>query len=202
MPAPEAYFALFLYIQHHGIDTQCIGLAVYIAAMRSIWSAEGHIALGAITGSGGTRTKATGLDIPQEAIDAYERVKDVDLDSINERVITRHDEGTDRVLRLAGEHIHKGLTSRDLTENVEQLQIIRGLEIVRVKVMAALLKLAERAEVKGFCDHPHPNVAAQPTTFDKRLAMFGEGLLCSRRLDRVSTTIRSAVSGRWARRWI
>ena len=32
---------------------------------------------------------------------------------------------------LAGhEHVHKGMTSRDLTENVEQLQIRRSLELV------------------------------------------------------------------------
>ena len=31
---------------------------------------------------------------------------------------------------LAGhEHVHKGMTSRDLTENVEQLQIRRSLEL-------------------------------------------------------------------------
>ena len=90
---------------------------------------------------------------------------------------------------LAGhEHIHKGLTSRDLTENVEQLQIIQALEVVRNKAIAALLKLADRAEEWKdlvITARTH-NVPAQPTTFGKRLAMFGEDLLLAvRELDRV-----------------
>ena len=63
--------------------------------------------------------------------------------------MTRHDVKAriEEFCALAGhEHIHKGLTSRDLTENVEQLQILRGLELIRLKAMAALSKLADRAE--------------------------------------------------------
>ena len=104
--------------------------------------------------------------------------------------MTRHDVKAriEEFCALAGhEHIHKGLTSRDLTENVEQLQIIRGLEMVRTKVLAALLKLADRAEQWQdlvITARTH-NVPAQPTTFGKRLAMFGEDLLCAvRELDR------------------
>ena len=163
-------------------------------AMRAVWSAEGRVLLErdywiAVL----RRQKDLGLDVPQEAIDAYERVKSqVDLDSINEReAITRHDVKAriEEFCALAGhEHIHKGLTSRDLTENVEQLQILRGMEIIRVKTMAALLKLSERAEEwKNFVITARThNVPAQPTTFGKRLAMFGEDLLCAvRELDRI-----------------
>ncbi|NIW86503.1 MAG: adenylosuccinate lyase, partial [Gammaproteobacteria bacterium] len=47
---------------------------------------------------------------------------------------------------LAGhEHIHKGMTSRDLTENVEQMQVRSALEIVRDRMVAALARLAQRA---------------------------------------------------------
>ena len=45
--------------------------------------------------------------------------------------VTRHDVKAriEEFCALAGhEHVHKGMTSRDLTENVEQLQVRRSLE--------------------------------------------------------------------------
>lgn len=162
--------------------------------MRAVWSAEGRIGLERDYWVAVLRAqKDLGLNIPQEAIDAYERVKgQIDLDSINEREsITRHDVKAriEEFCALAGyEHIHKGLTSRDLTENVEQLQILRGLEVIRTKAVAALVKVADRAEQWKdlvITARTH-NVPAQPTTFGKRLAMFGEDLLCAvRELDRI-----------------
>ena len=162
--------------------------------MKAIWGAEGRIALERDYWIAVLKAqKDLGLDIPQEAIDAYERVKGtVDVASINRReAITRHDVKAriEEFCDLAGyEHIHKGLTSRDLTENVEQLQIIQALELVRTKAVAALLKVAERAEQWKdlvITARTH-NVPAQPTTFGKRLAMFGEDLLCAaRELDRI-----------------
>ena len=108
---------------------------------------------------------------------------DVNLASIMERErITRHDVKAriEEFCDLAGhQHIHKGMTSRDLTENVEQLQVFRSLIILRDKTIATLAKISKRSEqwkdlvVTG---RTH-NVAAQPTTFGKRLAMFGEELL-------------------------
>src|SRR5260221_5765839 len=85
--------------------------------------------------------RALGLDIPVAAIEAYERVKGlVDLDSIRVRErVTRHDVKAriDEFCTLAGhEHAHKGLTSRDLTENVEQLQVLRSLQRLRVTYVA------------------------------------------------------------------
>jgi adenylosuccinate lyase len=163
-------------------------------SMKAVWSAEGRIALERDYWIAVLRAqKDLGLDIPQAAIDAYERVKGtINLDSINQReAVTRHDVKAriEEFCDLAGyEHIHKGLTSRDLTENVEQLQIIQALEIVRTKAVAALLKVAERAEhwkELVITARTH-NVPAQPTTFGKRLAMFGEDLLCAvRELDRI-----------------
>jgi adenylosuccinate lyase len=163
-------------------------------AMCAVWSAEGRIKLERDYWIAVLRAqKELGLNIPQEAIDAYERVKgEINLDSINEReAITRHDVKAriEEFCDLAGhEHIHKGLTSRDLTENVEQLQIIRALEVVRNKAVAALLALANRAEEWKslvITARTH-NVPAQPTTFGKRLAMFGEDLLLAvRELDRI-----------------
>ena len=73
----------------------------------------------------------------------------VDLDSIAARErVTRHDVKAriEEFSALAGhEHIHKGMTSRDLTENVEQLQIRDSLLLIRDLMVAALRRLAERA---------------------------------------------------------
>ena len=83
---------------------------------------------------------------------------------------------------LAGhEEIHKGMTSRDLTENVEQLQVFSALRVIHDKAIAALAAMARRAaewRELVIAGRTH-NVAAQPTTVGKRLAMFGEELLDS-----------------------
>ncbi len=128
--------------------------------------------------------KDLGLEISAESITAYESVKDrVDVGAIMERErVTRHDVKAriEEFNHLSGyQEIHKGLTSRDLTENVEQLQVFRGLLVIREKVVAGLRRMRERAEewenvVLTARTH---NVAAQPTTLGKRVAMFGEELL-------------------------
>ena len=195
MREAELYFSPFSQIQEAMENIPNVLAGRYASkAMCDVWSAEGRIKLERDYWIAVLRAqKELGLDIPQEAIDAYERVKgEINLDSINEReAITRHDVKAriEEFCDLAGhEHIHKGLTSRDLTENVEQLQIIQALEVVRNKALAALLALANRAEEWKdlvITARTH-NVPAQPTTFGKRLAMFGEDLLLAvRELDRV-----------------
>ena len=88
--------------------------------------------------------------------------------------------GIEEFAALAGyEHIHKGMTSRDLTENVEQLQVRRSLELVRERIVAALARLAERAAEHAtlvMTGRSH-NVPAQATTLGKRFANAGEELL-------------------------
>ena len=127
-----------------------------------------------------------GVAVPDGVVEAYERVKDqVDLASIMRRErITRHDVKAriEEFCDLAGhEHLHKGMTSRDLTENVEQLQVYRGLQLIETKSIAALIRFAKHA--KQFRDMPFTarthNVAAQVTTLGKRIAMFGEEMLGS-----------------------
>jgi adenylosuccinate lyase len=132
-----------------------------------------------------------GVDISAEAIDDYRAVVDtVDLASIDARErITRHDVKAriEEFSSLAGhEHAHKGMTSRDLTENVEQLQVRRALELVRDRMVTALARLAERAAEHAtlvMAGRTH-NVAAQATTLGKRFANAGEELLQAyRRVD-------------------
>ncbi len=160
--------------------------------IKKIWSATGRIILEREFWIAVMRAQRDlGIDIPAEAIAAYESVKNrVDLASINARErVTRHDVKAriEEFCALAGcEHIHKGMTSRDLTESVEQLQVFRSLEYIRIKTIAAVKRLAERAaETRDIAmtSRTH-NVAAQLTTVGKRFAMFGEDMLVAlRELD-------------------
>ncbi len=155
------------------------------AAMKAIWSTRGRVVLEREYWIAVMKAQRDlGLDVPEEALEAYERVRDqVDFDSIRRREEeTRHDVKAriDEFCALAGhQHVHKGLTSRDLTESVEQLQVFRALQLVRAKAVAALVALAKRAERDRdilIAARTH-NVAAQPTTVGKRWAMFGEECL-------------------------
>ncbi|WP_197319693.1 adenylosuccinate lyase [Saccharomonospora sp. NB11] len=132
-----------------------------------------------------------GVEVPDEVVADYERVIDqVDLDSIAARErVTRHDVKAriEEFNALAGhEHVHKGMTSRDLTENVEQLQVRRSLEHLRVRVAAVLARLAELAAQHSelvMAGRSH-NVAAQATTLGKRFATAADELLVAfERLD-------------------
>jgi len=125
-----------------------------------------------------------GLAVDPGAVAEYEAViDDVDLESIDKRdreikhdVKARLDEFSD----LAGrQDVHKGLTSRDLTENVEQLVVWRALELVEnrtVSLLAVLAELAATYATRTIVGRTH-NVPAQPTTVGKRFAQVGEELL-------------------------
>lgn len=162
--------------------------------MKDIWSGEGRIVMEReLWISVMKAQKDLGLDVSDEIISSYESVKNrVDLDSIQARErVTRHDVKAriEEFCDLAGyEHIHKGMTSRDLTENVEQLQIFRGLQLIRSKAITTLIKMADKSielQDQILTARTH-NVAAQPTTFGKRIAMFGQELLLGlEHLDRV-----------------
>jgi adenylosuccinate lyase len=125
-----------------------------------------------------------GVPVPEGVVEAYEAVLDrVDLASIADRErITRHDVKAriEEFNALAGfEHIHKGMTSRDLTENVEQVQVRASLELVRDRVVAALARLARLAVEHSelvITGRSH-NVPAQATTLGKRFASVAEELL-------------------------
>ncbi|MEY3803753.1 MAG: hypothetical protein RL126_897 [Actinomycetota bacterium] len=125
-----------------------------------------------------------GHTISDSAIADYEKViNKVDLASIDAREKqTRHDVKAriEEFNALAGhEAIHAGMTSRDLTENIEALQIKNGLAIVHDKVVAVLAQLAEKAAQysdQAIAGRSH-NVPAQITTLGKRFASAAEELL-------------------------
>ena len=107
--------------------------------MVAIWSPEAKVVAERRLWLAVLRAQAElGVDVPVGVVvDDYERVlDDVDLSSIAARErVTRHDVKAriEEFNALAGhEHVHKGMTSRDLTENVEQLQIRRSLELVHL----------------------------------------------------------------------
>ncbi|GAA3677545.1 adenylosuccinate lyase [Nocardioides ginsengisoli] len=131
-----------------------------------------------------------GIDVPDGVVEAYEKVVDVvDLDSIAARErVTRHDVKAriEEFAALAGhEHIHKGMTSRDLTENVEQLQVRQSLTLLQDRAVATLARLARLAaehETTVMAGRSH-NVAAQATTLGKRFATVADELLIA--LERI-----------------
>ena len=154
-------------------------------ALREIWSQHGRVALERDFWIAVMKAQRDlGVPIPAEAIRDYEKARPkIDLASIARRErVTLHDvkarieEFSDLAKR---QFIHLGLTSRDLTENVEQLQVLRSLKVVQFKSAAALLALGRQAESHRdlmITGRTH-NVPAQPTTLGKRLAMFGQELL-------------------------
>ena len=155
------------------------------APLVALWSPEAKVVLERRLWIAVLRAQRDlGVDVPDGVVEDYERVAGrVDLDAIRARErVTRHDVKAriEEFCALAGhEHVHKGMTSRDLTENVEQLQIRESLALVRDRLVAALARLArlsaEHAELV-LTGRSH-NVPAQATTLGKRFASAAEELL-------------------------
>ncbi|MQA62606.1 MAG: adenylosuccinate lyase [Actinophytocola sp.] len=155
------------------------------AELRTLWSPRHKVVLERELWLAVLRAQAElGVEIPYGLLEEYQRVlHQVDLGSIADRErVTRHDVKAriEEFNALAGhEHVHKGMTSRDLTENVEQLQVRRSLELVRDRVVAVLARLAalsaEYSELV-MAGRSH-NVAAQATTLGKRFASAADELL-------------------------
>tara|TARA_Y100000768_G_scaffold362436_1_gene321218 strand:- start:1216 stop:2628 length:1413 start_codon:yes stop_codon:yes gene_type:complete len=153
--------------------------------MVKIWNAENKIILERKLWLAVLQAqKDLGQQVPEGVIEDYIKVLDqVDLDSIHDRErIVKHDVKAriEEFCSLAGhEHIHKGMTSRDLTENVEQLQIRQALELICCQAAAALRLLSENATTyseTAVTGRTH-NVAAQVTTLGKRFASAAEEML-------------------------
>jgi adenylosuccinate lyase len=135
-----------------------------------------------------------GVDVPDGTIEDYERVlEQVDLESIAAREReSRHDVKAriDEFSALAGrQHVHLGMTSRDLTENVEQLQIRDSLRLIRVRLVATIARLGELAaehRAVAIAGRSH-NVPAQATTLGKRFASIADEMLVAlERLDELT----------------
>ncbi len=124
-----------------------------------------------------------GDKINADAVEKYRAVvHKVDLESIRRReLVTRHDVKAriEEFNALAGyEYIHMGMTSRDLTENVEQMQVRRSMLLIHNKLIAVMARLAKHAveyQSLPMAGRSH-NVAAQMTTLGKRFASTTEEL--------------------------
>jgi adenylosuccinate lyase len=159
------------------------------SAMREVWSPENKIISErrlwlAVLAAQRDLGVDLGGDDAAVVIKAYEGViEQVDLSSIADREkITRHDVKAriEEFNALAGfQHVHKGMTSRDLTENVEQLQIVSSLKIIRDRIVATLVQLTQLATQfadQAMAGRTH-NVPAQVTTLGKRFATTANELL-------------------------
>ncbi len=126
-----------------------------------------------------------GVNIPDDAIKKYEAAKEnINLKFIEElEKKTKHDVKAriDAFVKIAnaGEHIHKGMTSRDLTDNVEQMQVKKASKIIFGKYVALLFYLVNKAEEYGDIvltarTHHQP---AQCTLLGRRFSMWAEELM-------------------------
>ena len=162
------------------------------STMAALWGPEAKIVLERRLWLAVLQAQAElGVPVPAEVLRAYESVLDnVDLVSIAARErVTKHDVKAriEEFNALAGfEAIHVGMTSRDLTENVEQLQVHTALAHARDRVIAILARLADlavRYSNQPITGRSH-NVPAQATTLGKRFASAADELLIAyARLD-------------------
>ncbi|MEK7185804.1 MAG: adenylosuccinate lyase [Patescibacteria group bacterium] len=135
-----------------------------------------------------------GLEIPPAAIEAYEEARDsVDLDWIRQREkVIRHDEKAklEAFNQAAGhEYAHLGMTSRDQSDNVEQMQNKRGMEIIRTRAVATLSRMGRLAVENSELVYPERThlAVAQPSLVGKLFSNFGEELLVG--FDRLESLI-------------
>ncbi|MCG6879297.1 MAG: adenylosuccinate lyase [Deltaproteobacteria bacterium] len=129
--------------------------------------------------------KKLGVPIPAHVIEGYESaINHIDLDFIRLREIeTKHDVKAkiEAFVKVSGkdEHIHKGMTSRDLTDNVEQMQFKKASRIVLdhyVSVLRHMLDCALKYRSIVLTARTH-HQAAQPTLLGRRFSMWAEELL-------------------------
>lgn len=127
-----------------------------------------------------------GVEIPDDAITAYENaVDDIDFDRIREiEEKTRHDvkariQAYNEAAGGKYELIHLGMTSRDMTDNVEQIQILRAASIILRKYVSILRHFRDWAEEykdRLIVARTH-NQPAQVTTLGRKFAMYMEELI-------------------------
>ena len=165
------------------------------SAMRRIWSREEKVRRERLLWIEVMKAQSRhGVDISKDQIARYEQqVEKVDLQAIDERErILKHDVKAriEEFNHLAGlELVHLGLTSRDLTENVELVQIRDALKVVQSQAIGVLKTLAKKIDLYRnlvVVGRSH-NVPAQLTTLGKRFATIADELLFA--LERLDSLI-------------
>jgi len=126
-----------------------------------------------------------GLNIPAEDIQKFEDAKEkIDLDRIDAlESVSKHDVQARKEAYIevakAGQHLHKGMTSRDLTDNVEQMQFRDAARIIfgrNVSILRHMLDNALKYENYVLTARTHLQ-PAQPTLLGRRFSMWAEELL-------------------------
>jgi adenylosuccinate lyase len=162
-----------------------VGKRYASSQMQHIWSAETKVLKERELWIAVMRAQAKlGIDILTEVIAAYEGVKTkIDLGSIERREAElKHDVKAriEEFNALAGhQRIHLGLTSRDVTENIEGWQIKKSLELTLSSSAQLLEELAKKIESYSglaIVGRTH-NVPAQLTTLGRRFASWSEEFL-------------------------
>lgn len=132
-----------------------------------------------------TYQKELGLDIPQSEIDKFKAARN----RINLRRIRKLEQGSrhdvDASIKAfievagAGEYLHWGMTSRDLTDNVEQKQILDVSRIIHGKYVSILRHLIDKTNsYQGIMLSARTHhQAAQPTLLRRRFSMWAEELM-------------------------
>jgi len=129
--------------------------------------------------------KELGMNIPSEDIEKFEAARDdVNLDLIKEiERKTKHDVKAkiEAFVRTAGagQHLHKGLTSRDLTDNVEQMQYRNASRLVfgrNISVLRHMIDNSVKYSEQEITARTH-HQAAQPTLLGRRFSMWAEELM-------------------------
>jgi len=162
-----------------------VGKRYASSQMQSIWSAETKILKERELWIAVMRVQAKlGIDISSEVIADYESVKTkIDLGSIERREAElKHDVKAriEEFNALAGhQKIHLGLTSRDVTENIEGWQIKTSVELTfsaSAQLLEELAKMIESYSDLAIVGRTH-NVPAQLTTLGRRFASWSEEFL-------------------------
>jgi adenylosuccinate lyase len=153
--------------------------------MRQIWSRESKVLKERELWITVMKAQAKlGLNISKDVLEDYERVKSkIDLSSIDRREAELKHDVKARIEEfnfLAGhQSIHVGLTSRDVTENIEGWQIKQSLHLTLASSNLLLQELIEKIE--KYADLPivgrTHNVPAQLTTLGRRFASWSEEFL-------------------------
>ncbi len=131
--------------------------------------------------------KSLGVNIPSEGIKKYETVKyNINLNFIKKRELEiKHDvkASIEAFVKVAntGEYIHEGMTSRDVTDNVEQKQFLSASKIIFGKYISVLRHMIDKAKKYKSIEliltgrtHHQP---AQPTLLGRRFSMWAEELI-------------------------
>jgi adenylosuccinate lyase len=128
--------------------------------------------------------KELGLNIPSEDIEKFEAAKEnVNLEDIKSReLITKHDVKAkiESFVNTAGasQQLHRGMTSRDLTDNVEQMQYRDASKLILERNVAVLKHLADNSnKYSNYILARTHNQPAQATLLGRRFSMWGEELM-------------------------